>query len=217
MVRQHARHPGGVEPCIDLVPARVVVVQHAGHLVERHARAQQYIGDLRDGTRGAVGEPLARHRRAIASPVERRIIDRTFRLQIQEHDRDLRALQDGQNRRRHGVGRDVQEDDVDVRASEGVAGREGLVHGIDQAEVRDRDVRTAQSSLDPSELLLEPSLEPGELRPVRVEPDPEQPDAQLVHSRQGSIARRLARVHLHAVSLNACGPADNGVRAARIA
>ena len=75
------------QPLVDLAPAVRVVVQHAGDLVERDARALEDVGDLRHRTGRAMGQPFAGHRGAIAQPVEGCVVDRRLGLEVEDDHR----------------------------------------------------------------------------------------------------------------------------------
>ena len=92
-------------------------------------RASEDVGDLRDGTGRAVGQPLAGHPRAVAHAVERRVVDRGRGLQVEDDDRHPRALHHRQDGRGERVGGDVEEDEVDVVLPEAVAGLAPLSEG----------------------------------------------------------------------------------------
>jgi len=57
--------------------------------------------------------------------------------------------------------------------AEGMAGLEGPLRGVDQAEVDDHDAGMLEPVLNPLQVTLEPLLQPWELRPVGVQADAE--------------------------------------------
>jgi len=65
--------------------------------------------------------------------------------------------------------------------AEGMAGLEGPLRGVDQAEVDDHDAGMLEPVLNPLQVTLEPLLQPWELRPVDVQADAEQSDLQRSH------------------------------------
>ena len=71
---QRSTHARRGQPLLDLAPG-CGLVQHAGHLVKRNARAREDIRDLRHRARRAEGEPLAGHGGAIVQPVESLVVD----------------------------------------------------------------------------------------------------------------------------------------------
>ena len=91
----HVGHAGGVDPRVDLVPADGIVVEHAGDLMEGDARATEDVRDLGHRTGAAVRQPFAGHRRAVAHPVERLVVDRGRRLQVEHDDRHPRPRTTG--------------------------------------------------------------------------------------------------------------------------
>ena len=185
VVLEHVGHPRGLDPPADLVPAGGIVVEHPGHLVKRDPRPVEDAGDLRHGTGGAVGQPLAGHPGPVAQAIERRVIDGRARLQVQEDHRDPGPPHHRQHRRRQGIRGHVQEDEVDVRLAKRMPGVEGLLGRVDQAEVDDHGPRVLQLPLDTLEIAFQPFLQPGELGPVGVQPDAEQADLERVHG--GSV------------------------------
>ena len=146
IVLHHVGDAGGGDPIGDFVPTTRVVAEHAGDLVERDAGPVEDVGDLRHGAGGAIRQPLARHLRPVAESVERLVVDRRRRLQIENDHRHFRAPHDRQHGRRQGVRRDVQEDEVDVRPAEVVPRDERLFRRVDQAEVHDLDAGSPQAS-----------------------------------------------------------------------
>ena len=117
--------------------------------------------------------------RAVAQLVERLVVDGRGGLQVQNDHRHLGAADDRQHGRRQGVGRDVQEDQIDVGLAEVVAGTQRLFGRVDQAEVDDLDARAASFSSVCCKIAFSRSFEPVELRPVGVEPDAEQADCAV--------------------------------------
>ena len=176
------RHPGGdargLDPGVDLAPAHRIVVEHAGDLVEAHAGALEDVGDLGHRAGGAVRQPLARHPRAVAQAVERGVVDRRLGGEVEDDHRHLRALHHRQHGGRQRVGSDVEEQQVDLAAAALAARLAGAVGVVDQAEVDDLDARPGELRRDAGHVALEALLQAGELRPVGVQSDPEQSEAQ---------------------------------------
>ena len=152
---------GGGDPVGHFVPARGIVAQHAGHLVERDAGPVEDVGDFRHRAGRAIRQPLAGHLRAVAELVERRVVDRGRGLQIENDHRHLRAANHRQHRRREGVGRDVQKDEVDVGPAEIVPGDERLLRRVDEPEVHDLDAQRRELLLRLAEIAVSRSSSPA--------------------------------------------------------
>ena len=60
-------HAGGFDPRIHFIPARRIVVQHPGDLMEINAGAMEDVGDFRHRAGAAMRQPFAGHRRAVVS------------------------------------------------------------------------------------------------------------------------------------------------------
>ena len=172
----HVGHTRGFDPLGNLVPADGVVVEHAGYLVKGDSRPIEDAGDLGHGTGGTVGQPLAGHLGPVAHAIELRVVDRRTGLKIEDDHRHSGPAHYRQHRRRQGVGRDMQEDQVNVRLAKGVAGLERPLRGVDQAKVDDHDVRAARACAGPvagnpraapSALGTAASRRPGRYRTVR--------------------------------------------------
>ena len=150
------------------------------------ARAVENVGNLRHRAGRAEGQPVAGHARAVAQRVEACVVNRRLGREIEDDHRHLRASDHRQHGRGKRVGRDVQEDQVHVRAPElppGLAGALGVVH---QAEVDDLDARPRELLRHAGHVALQSFLEPGELRPVSVQADAEETDAERSSDHGGS-------------------------------
>ena len=95
IVKHRVGDARGLDPRGRFVPANGVVMEHSGDLMKINFCAAENVRDFRDGTRGAVRQPVAGHRRAVAHRVEFFIINRDDRREVQNDDRNLCALHDG--------------------------------------------------------------------------------------------------------------------------
>ena len=178
VVLHGVRHPRRVEPFADFAPRGIVILNHAGDLEERNLAAAENVGDFRNGACLAPCQPLAGHPAAILHGVEGGVIDGLSRGEIQDDDGHFGPAHHGEHGGRQGVSGDVQEEQVDVGPAEGVAGLQGFFRGIDHAEVDDLDVRAPQAGGDALDVFIQAAQEPFELRPIGIEADGEQADAQ---------------------------------------
>lgn len=127
-----------------------------------------------------MGKPLAGHARAVAHAVEGRVVDGRFRREIEDDDGDAGAPDDRQDGGTEGVGRDVEEDEIDIFTAEGVAGLVGFLRGVDETEVDDLHIGAGEFPGDGAEVSFEALLEAGELRPVGIQSYAEESDADRV-------------------------------------
>jgi len=81
----------------------------------------------------------------------------------------------------------VQEDQVHVGLAETMAGLHRLLRRVNQAEIDDLDAGPAELLRHARKVALQPLLEAGELRPIRIQPDPKEtkPQRLCVRRRHG--------------------------------
>ena len=152
--------------------------------MEIDARALEDVGDLRHRAGAAMRQPFAGHRRAIAHAVERGVVDGARRLQVEDDDRNPGAPDHREDRRRQRIGRDVKEDQIDVFLSKAVPCLEGFGRAVDQTEIHHLDAGPGEPLGHPLHVALQSLLQPGKLRPVRIEPDAEQANPYGSHQRR---------------------------------
>ena len=144
--------------------------EKSGYHAERNPGAVEGVGDFRRGAGVAVCEPFARRRL--------RVVHLHGRLEIEYDRRRLAYLVDRQDGIACHIRADVLEHDVAEIALEVFAGLDPLFGAIDEAEVehfRPGDRRKLPG--DKAPVAFEPFLQPGELRPVRLEPRRVESDA----------------------------------------
>ena len=181
IVLHHLGHARGFDPLGDLVPADGVVIEHPRDLVKGDSRPVEDAGNLGHRACRAIGQPLAGHPGPVAHAIELGVIDRWTGLKIKDNHRHPGPAHHRQHRRRQGIGGRVQEDQVNVRLAEHVAGIEGPLRSVDQAKVDDHDAGMLELVLNLLQVTLEPLLQPWELRPVGVQADAEESDLERSH------------------------------------
>ena len=143
--------------------------ERSGDRAVRDARARERARELGHAAGRAVREPLARRHRLV--------VERARRLQVEDHDRRLRGLHDGQHLGRRGVGRRVD-------ASRGRRAPRRALARLARAPAacrrgrprrRPRPAPASRASM-PALVALEPLAQALELRPVRGEADAEHAD-----------------------------------------
>jgi hypothetical protein len=74
----------------------------------------------------------------------------------------------------------MQEDEIDIGLPEPMSGGHRFLGGIDQTEVHNVGAKSREAFRDVRYIALQPAFQSWKLRPIGIEPDPEEPDAQNV-------------------------------------
>ena len=188
--RRHARR---IDPVGDLLPS-FLVLQVARDQVIRNAGAVEHASDFRGRTTLAMLQPHARHHPPVAEPVEGIVVQLGRRLEAEHDQRRPRFLNDRQDRARQGVGGDIEEDQIDLLASEAGGGLSGLVGIVDHSHVDQLRSHALQPLGDDPLASAQTLQEAVKLRPVRLQPDAEQSDPRLkvrlaVHKRLSLVGK----------------------------
>ena len=200
----------GIDPVGDFLRGRRVVVDHPRDLKEGDSTAVEDVGDFRNRTGLAPGQPVARHLRAVRHFVERGVIDGSAGLQVQDNDGNLGAADDGQDRRGKGIRGDIEEEQVHVRSAEVVARSQRFLRSVDEAKVDDINVGPPKRLCHRRKVPFETRFEPRELRPIRVEANAEDADLErapngvrhwLTSLRISKPRTRREDVHYHCTRL----------------
>ena len=166
----------GRDPLVDLGPDRFVS-QYAGHLVKCDARARKNIGDLRHRTRRTIRQPLAGHRGPVRQTIERVVVDRRSRLQVQHQHRNAGPLHHRQHGCRERISRHVDDQQIHVGPAARVSGLAPALRRIHQAQLLDRGAGLLQPRAHLAHVAFQPRAQPVKLRPVRIQPDAAQAHA----------------------------------------
>ena len=158
----------GVEPLAQGVPGRVALEQRPRDRPVGNRGTCQGARDLRDAACRAVCEPLARRHRLV--------VERARRLEVQDDDRRVDRLHDGEHLGRGRVGRRVDEEELRSAGGERLAGGAGRLGSVDETRRDDLRAHRLEPLLDPALVALEPLAQAVELGPVRREPDAEDRD-----------------------------------------
>ena len=145
-----------------------LVLEVAGHRAERDAAALEGVGHLRQRAGAAVGQPLA--------GVERGVVHRLGRLQVDEQHRCAAALRDRHQHRRGHVGGEEADDQVAARGAQLLGGRGALLGVGDEADVDDVAVQRPHPLGHAAGGPLQLRQQVGELRPVGAESACDQAD-----------------------------------------
>ncbi len=177
-----------VEPLAQRVPRGIAVEQRPRQRPVADPRPGQRPRDLRHAAGGAVGEPLAgRH------PL---VVERARRLEVEDDDRGVDRLHDGEDLGRRRVGRGVEEEELGPRRAERVACRPGRLRRVHEPGRDDLRPHLLEAPLDPALVALEPLAQAVELRPVRGEPDAEHRDPRgsgAAHDPSSGVATPACR------------------------
>ena len=179
-MRQTVYHTRCPQPRFHLVPANMIVVEHACYLMEWEVKAPENIRNLRHRAGAAMGEPLSGHRPATTHLVEALILNRRFRLKVQKHHRNPCSQHHGEQRRRQSISGHVNQQDVDIVASAGVARLQCLLWSIDKTEIEDASVSRFNLSFHLGKIPQQSSFQTIKLRPIRFQRETRQPDTQLL-------------------------------------
>ena len=155
--------------------------EHSGDLMKRDAAAIEDVGDLRHRTSSAPREPFAGHRRAIAHLVEVLIIDRRPGLEIENNHRHLCPPHHRQHSGGKRISRNVQENQIHVGLAKLMPGLLRFLRCVDKSEIHDLDTGPSEFAGDLLDITSQTFAQSSELRPVSVQPDTEQSDAQRVY------------------------------------
>lgn len=104
-----------------------------------------------------MGQPFAGHQTPVAQRIKALVIDGRDWLKVQDNDRDACFLHHGQHRRAEGIRRDIQKDNVHIRAPEYVRRFPRFLWRVHHAGVDDFDTRPFQMRV----YLLLVALKPG--------------------------------------------------------
>ena len=159
---------GRVDPLLDPAP-RLLVVQVARDRAEGDAAATEDVGDLRQRALPTVGQPLA--------GVEGGMVHVLGGLHVDDQHRGLGPLRDGQHHVRREVRRQVDDDHVAVRRSQGLGCCRSLEWVADEADVHDLAVHPVQTIRNEPGRCLEVVQQPRELRPVGAQATGHETDA----------------------------------------
>ena len=107
------RHARRRHPLTNRAPRAVVIVERAGDDVERDAGAREDARQFRDGTDGAVRQPLRR--------VGMFVIERGDGLEVEDEHRRMLPLHDGQDLRRRRIRADGTDEQVEAFPREPLA------------------------------------------------------------------------------------------------
>ena len=138
----------GVEPLAQGVPGGVAVEQRPRDRPVGNRGTCQGARDLRDAACRAVREPFAGGHRLV--------VERARGLEVQDDDRRVDRLHDGEHLGRRRIRRRVDEEELRSAGGERVAGGAGRLGSVDEARRDDLRAHRLEPLLDPALVSLEP-------------------------------------------------------------
>ncbi len=201
-------HAGRLDPAGDARPGPLVL-DVARHRPEVDAAAAERVGHLGQRAGAAVGEPGA--------GVERGMVHRLGRLQVEQQDGRARPLGHGDQHGGGHVGRQEPDDQVAVGHPQLLRGHGSLLRIGDEPHVDDLAVELREPLRDPARAGLQLRQQLGELGPVGTETARDQTDAGLARGDPAQTGDRgVAGVeglaHLHAPSVRQGAGLSAGTR-----
>ncbi len=190
-IAQDGADLGGGEPFADLGPC-CGIVEEARDLMKGDSSAREDVGDLRHGTGGAVGKPVAGHAGAVGQAIELGVVDCGAGLQVENENRDSGLLSEQQDSARKRVGGDVEDQEVGVGGAALTAGFARAGGGVDEAERHELYVRGLKLLACAGEIAFELRAQTVELLPVGFETDAAERYAEMrfgrhIRNRYGHI------------------------------
>ncbi len=178
------RHLRRRDPLRNLPPRSIAVLHHPRHLMKVDPTSPEHIRNFRHRASLAMSQPLPGHRRPVLHLVERLIINRGQRRQVQQDHRHLRPPHHRQHSRRQRIRRHMQKNQINIPLPKRMSGRHTLLSRIHHPQVQHLSPKPRELPLNRAVVPLQPLPQAAELSPVRFQANAEQANPMpLAHTR----------------------------------